>query len=110
MIRELFELEYTGPGTQLSGCVLSAADDAGLQRPELRLAIGLEQLRDRHARDQLDLVVGIVEGQVEKCRDPASDRGLAGAHQADEGDGTRAQAVLDGGLGLFIEASLKAGL
>ena len=30
MIRELFELEYTGPGTQLSGCVLSAADDAGL--------------------------------------------------------------------------------
>ena len=40
----------------------------------------------RHARDALDLVVAVDEGQAEHRRDLAADRRLAGAHQPDEDD------------------------
>ena len=38
---------------------------------------------------RLDLVVGVDERQAEALRQPPPDRGLAGAHQADEDDGAR---------------------
>ena len=56
------------------------------------LAIALEQIRDRHARDAFDLVVAVDEGQAEHRRHLAADRRLAGAHQADEDDRARCPA------------------
>ena len=59
---------------------------------EIRLAVGGEDLRDRHAGGLLDLGVGIDERQAEARRQPAADRRLAGAHHADQHDRARPQA------------------
>ena len=66
-----------------------AQDDALLQRPELGLAIALEQFGNAHARHAFDLLVAVDEGQAQRRRDLAADRRLAGAHQADKDDRTR---------------------
>ena len=52
----------------------------------MRLAIVLEDLRDRLAGGRLDLRVGIDERQSEAGGEPAPDRRLAAPHQADEHD------------------------
>src|SRR5690606_9144345 len=59
-------------------------DHALFQRPELRLSIGDEQLRDRHARYFFDLVIAVDEGQAAKRSDLAPDHRLARPHDADE--------------------------
>ena len=61
-----------------------ALDDPRLEGAELLFAIGGKEFADRHARDALDLIVGVDEGQPELVCGHAADRRLAGSHQADE--------------------------
>ena len=66
-----------------------ARDHAAFAGAELGLAEAFEELRDRAAGRALDLVVGVDERQAEAQRQALADRALAGAHQADQGDGAR---------------------
>ena len=59
-------------------------DRRALTAPESSLALGLEDLRDAHARLALDLLVEVDERRVVARRDPPPDRGLATAGQADD--------------------------
>ena len=55
----------------------------------------LEEIRDRAAGRRLDLLVGIDEGQRQLGRQAPADRGLAGAHQADEDDAAVEQGAIE---------------
>ena len=57
-----------------------------LSEAERRLASGLEDPRDR--LDALDLAVHVDEGPSELLREELTERRLAGAHEADQGDVT----------------------
>jgi hypothetical protein len=88
--------------------VQKARDDAALAVPEIGLAIGGEDVVDRHARGCFDLVVRVPERQAETQRQPPSDRGLARAHEADERDRPRAEAAPDGLLDARFARGLRA--
>jgi hypothetical protein len=59
-------------------------DQRFLAVAERLLALDLEDGRDRHAEPLLQLDVRVVEGKLQPARDLAAERGLAGAHEADE--------------------------
>ena len=59
--------------------------DLGLERAERRLLARGEEVDDR-APAALDLGVGVEERSAQGGRDGRPERGLAGAHEADEGD------------------------
>ena len=69
-----------------------AGDDPALALTELGFAVPGENVRDRHSGGGFDFAVGVGEGQAEAAREPAPDRGLAGAHHADEHERTPAEA------------------
>ena len=58
----------------------------GFQRPESRLAILREDLRDGFARALHDQIVQVNERTSQPCRHFAADSGLAGAHEAGQDD------------------------
>ena len=60
--------------------------DRGFQRPESRLAILREDLRDGFAGALHDQIVQVNERTSQPCRHFAADSGLAGAHEAGEDD------------------------
>ncbi len=68
-------------------------DDARLAGPEFGLAVGGEDIGDRHAGGGFDFGVGIGEGQSQARRQPPPDGGLARAHHAHEHDGSPGQAL-----------------
>ena len=72
------EHRRVGSGEQLADC-------RGLGAPELRLALGREELGDRHAGALLDRLVDVEEPSPEPGRNFASERGLARAHESHEG-------------------------
>src|SRR5262249_17426957 len=59
-------------------------------RAKARFALDLEDIPYAYAAAALDLHVGIEKTQLQGAREHAPDRGLAGAHQADEVDVARA--------------------
>jgi len=83
-----------------------AADHPAFPGAELRLAETREHFGDGAAGGHLDLGVGVVERESHTGRQPAADRGFAGAHQADKNDGTpgdprrQAQGLLTQGVGI----------
>ena len=66
-------------------------DHPRLAVPEMRLAMGFENVRDRHAGRRLDLGIGVEKRQPQPRRQPPPDGGFAGAHHADQHDRTRSQ-------------------
>ena len=66
-------------------------DHPRLAIPEMRLAMGFENVRYRHAGRRLDLGIGIEKRQPQPRRQPPSDGGLAGTHHAHQHDRTRPQ-------------------
>ena len=73
-------------------------DHPRLAIPEIRLAMGFENIRDRHAGRRLDLDIGIEKRQAQPGRQPPADGRLAGAHHADQHDRTPSQRRRDVGL------------
>ena len=59
-------------------------DRVPLADSEALLAFTLENVGDIHARARLDLGVAVGERQAEAAGERAPDRGLAGAHRADQ--------------------------
>lgn len=59
-------------------------DHPTLQRAEFALSIGREQVRHRHARNGLDLVIAVDEWQLQCIGHTPANHRLAGTHQADE--------------------------
>jgi len=66
--------------------------------PEMRLAMGFENIRDRHARGRLDLGIGVEKRQPQPRRQPPPDGRLARPHHAHQHDRTRSQRRKDFGL------------
>src|SRR6476660_4514629 len=59
-----------------------ALDGKRFQRTELQLTIGGKEFGNRHARDALDLGIGIDEGNAELLCNRPADRGLPYPHQS----------------------------
>ena len=72
--------------TSGSGSAERLDERGGLQDPERRLAVGLEDLAHGAAGAGLDELVGVDQPPAETGGDLASDRRLAGAHHPDEDD------------------------
>jgi hypothetical protein len=83
---ELAQRRAAAGGQHAFALAREAVDLLRFQVAEGRLAVQLEVRADRHADVQLDLVVGVVEGQAELPSELAPDGGLATAGHADEGD------------------------
>ena len=64
------------------------ADDVLLDGPKRRLAVTREGLADRAAETLLDQPVGVDGGDAAKRRERSRRGRLAGAHEADDDDGT----------------------
>src|SRR6185503_18816635 len=60
------------------------ADRRRFAGAESGFALDLEDHRDLHPAAPLDLLVAVEEAQLQPPREHPPDRGLAGAHQADE--------------------------
>jgi hypothetical protein len=71
---------------------------------EIGLAVAGEDLGNGGGGGALDLGVGIDEGQLQPRRDALADRGLAGAHEADQDDGAPVQPVEQGQPFGFVDA------
>ena len=85
-------------------------DHPRLAVPEMRLAMGLEDIRDRHAGRRLDLGIGVEKRQPQPRRQPPSDGGFAGAHHPHQHDRPRPQRGRDLGLGGYGGAGRWSGL
>ena len=85
-------------------------DHPRLAVAEMRLAMGLENVGDRHARRGLDLGIGIDKGQLEPGRHPPPDGGLAGPHHADQHDAARAERGRDLGIGRQVLGRRRGGV
>ena len=80
----------------LRAVVQQPGDHARLAGAEIGLAVLFENLRNGHAGGAFDLAIGVDERDPEPAGKPAADRRLAGAHHADEHDGTAAERAHDG--------------
>ena len=78
-------------GDDRRSAVEQPGDHPRLAIPEIGLAMCQENVRYRHAGRRLDLDIGVEKRQPQPCRQPAADRGFAGAHHADQHNGTLAQ-------------------
>ena len=61
-------------------------DHPRLAIPEMRLAMGFENIGNRHPGGGLDLGIGVEKRQPQPRRQSATDGGLAGSHHADHHD------------------------
>ena len=84
-------------------------DDPRFTLAKIGLAIVGEDLADGLTGGKLDLGVGVGEGKVELGGEAPADRGLAGPHQADQHDASRAKSLADCrellGLQVFLALS-----
>jgi hypothetical protein len=69
-----------------TGVAQQAGDDLDLAGAEIGLAMGPEDVLDRHARGFLDLLVAVDELAAEPAGEAAANSGLAGSHHADKHD------------------------
>src|SRR5690606_23945920 len=84
--------EGAAPGAQYDAFLAQEADDDPLLAgAEIGLAVQAEDLLDTHPRRLFDLLVAVDEAPAELGGEAAADGGLAGAHHADENDGTGAE-------------------
>ena len=91
--------ERAAAGRQHAGpAIEQPRDHPRLAVPEMRLAMGLENVRDRHPGRGLDLGIGVEKRQPQPRRQPPPDGGLAGAHHAHQHDRARSQRRGDLGL------------
>ena len=81
--------------------------DAALAVAKIRLAVARKDLWDRHSGGQFDFRVEIDELQTQPLRQPAADRRLAGAHDADEHDRSPVQGC-DHRLGAGVAGAIPA--
>ena len=65
-------------------CFEKAGDHPRLAVAKIRFAIGVENIRDRHAVGQLDLGIGVDEGNAELLGEKPPDRGFSRPHQSDK--------------------------
>jgi len=82
-------LEGEGPSAGGDDCLLEivgGAKDVPLALSEVRLPMLAEDVLDRHLLRGLDELVEIEERRVDARREFPADRGLAGAHEADDVD------------------------
>ncbi len=80
-------LIHEGPasgGDHLRPGFQQTADHSTLQRTEFRLTVTFKQIRDRHTRGRLDLMIAVDKLQPKQLRDTPPDCGLACTHQADK--------------------------
>src|ERR1700733_4028081 len=68
-----------------------ALQDASLAVAKISLPVTGKDLRNRHARRQFDLRIGIDEIEAELLGEATSDRSFAGSHQTDENDRASAE-------------------